>query len=210
MEAIEEVILKCIEDAIHIKEQLIKTSLKVIAQIAEEIIRAYQKGNKVVWFGNGGSAADAQHLSCELVGKFYIKRKALESIALTTNTSILTAIANDYNFSEVFSRQVEALIKPGDVVIGISTSGTSQNVLRGLEEAKRRGAITAAFTGALDDGKIKIKENVDYLVAMPSTDTPRIQESHIMIGHIICYLVEKKLFGENVDFSKNRNDGISK
>jgi len=195
MRTTKDVILKCIEDSIRIKQQLIKTDLEVITQISDEIIHAYRKGNKVVWFGNGGSAADAQHLSCELVGKFYMKRKALESIALTTNTSILTAIANDYNFSEVFSRQVEALVKPGDVVIGISTSGISQNVIHGLKEAKKRGATTVAFTGKSNDGKIK--ENVDYLIAVPSSDTARIQEAHIMIGHIICNLVEKELFDKN-------------
>ena len=188
----EKMILSHMEDCIKIKEQLAKTSLKVITQIIEEIVRAYQKGNKVVWFGNGGSAADAQHLSSELVGKFYSKRKALESIALTTNTSILTAIANDYDFSEIFARQVEALVNQGDVAIGISTSGDSVNVIRGIERAKWEGAVTIAFTGATGG---KLKASADYLVAVPSTDTPRIQESHIMIGHIICYLVEKELFG---------------
>jgi len=132
----EELIQKHIEDCIRIKKQIIESSPKVIAQIAEEIIRAYQKGNKVLWFGNGGSAADAQHLSCELLGKFCIRRKVLESLALTTNVSILTAIANDYDFDEIFTRQVEASVKPGDIVIGISTSGNSRNVIRGIEEAK--------------------------------------------------------------------------
>lgn len=195
MGAKEDIILKHIEDCIHIKEQLIKTSLKVMTQIADEIVRAYQKGNKVVWFGNGGSAANAQHLSSELVGKFYLRRKALASIALTTNTSILTAIANDYDFSQIFARQVEALVNQGDIVIGISTSGDSPNVIRGIEQAKRERAVTIAFTGATEG---KLKSSVDYLIAVPSTETPRIQESHLMIGHIICYLVEKELFGENI------------
>ena len=190
----EELARKQVEDCIRIKKQLIETSAKVIAQSAEEIVRAYRKGNKVLWFGNGGSAADAQHLSCELLTKFYIRRKALESIALTTNTSILTAIANDYDFSEIFARQIEALVKPGDVAIGISTSGNSPNVIRGIEQAKKQGAVTIALTGATGG---KLKGNADYLVAVPSTDVARIQESHIMIGHIICYLVEKELFGEN-------------
>lgn len=192
----EELIQKHIEDCIRVKKQLIKDSPEVIAQIAEEIIRAYRKGNKVLWFGNGGSAADAQHLSCELVGKFCIRRKVLESLALTTNTSALTAIANDYDFDEIFARQVEASVKPGDIVIGISTSGNSRNVIRGIEEAKRQGGITVAFTGATGG---KVKGKVDYLVAVPSTETARIQESHIMIGHIICYLVEKELFGEHIE-----------
>ena len=192
----EELARKQVEDCIRIKKQLIETSAKVIAQIAEEIVRAYRKGNKVLWFGNGGSAADAQHLSCELLTKFYIRRKALESIALTTNTSILTAIANDYDFSQIFARQVEALVKQGDVIIAISTSGNSPNVIRGIEQAKQGGAVTVAFTGATGG---EAKGNVDYLVAVPSTETARIQESHIMIGHIICYLVEKELFGENIE-----------
>jgi len=194
LDKIEELVKKHIEDSIDVKRRLAGTTSKIIARIAEEMIHAYRKGNKVVWFGNGGSAADAQHLSCELVGKFYLKRKALESIALTTNTSIITATANDDDFKEIFARQVEAMVKPGDVVIGISTSGNSQNVLRGIEEAKKQGGITVALTG-VKGGVLKGK--VDYLLAVPSTEGPRIQESHIMIGHILCYLVEKGLFGED-------------
>ena len=184
-----------IEKSIQTKKEVLKTRVEVIAQIAKEIVDAYKRGNKVLWFGNGGSAADAQHLACELVSKFYLERKALASIALTTNTSELTAIANDYDFDQVFARQVEALVNPEDIVIGISTSGNSPNVIEGIEEAKRRGAITIAFTGA-SGGKLKGNGNVDYLLTVPSEDTPRIQESHIMIGHIICYLVEKELFGD--------------
>lgn len=128
------------------------------------------------------------------MNKFYLERKALASIALTTNTSELTAIANDYDFDKVFARQVEALANPGDIVIGISTSGNSPNVTKGIKEAKRRGTITIAFTG-VSGGKLKGSGNVDYILTVPSEDPPRIQESHIMIGHIICYLVEKELFG---------------
>jgi len=153
----------------------------------------------VLWFGNGGSAADAQHLAGELVGKFYLKREALASIALTTNTSELTAIANDYDFNQVFARQVEALANPGDVVVGISTGANSLNVIKGIEEAKHRGAITIAFTGA-SGRKLNANGNVDYLLTVPSEDTPHIQESHIMVGHIICYLVEKELFGDKNDY----------
>ena len=184
-----------IEKSIQTKKEVLKTRVEVIAQIAKEIVDAYKRGNKVLWFGNGGSAADAQHLACELVSKFYLERKALASIALTTNTSELTAIANDYDFDQVFARQVEALVNPEDIVIGISTSGNSPNVIEGIEEAKRCGAITIAFTGA-SGGKLKGNGNVDYLLTVPSEDTPQIQESHIMIGHIICYLVEKELFGD--------------
>jgi D-sedoheptulose 7-phosphate isomerase len=197
MESKEDCILKCINDSIRVKQRLSEDSIKVIAQVAELIIDAYQKGNKVVWFGNGGSAADAQHLSGELVGKFYIKREPLESIALTTNTSILTAIGNDYDFSNVFSHQVKALVKSDDVVIGISTSGSSQNVIDGFKQAKTLGAITVAFIGEFKDNKLI--ENVDYVISVESKDTPRIQESHIMIGHIICYLVEKELFDKKIN-----------
>lgn len=192
MKSKENLISDYIEKSIQTKKELLKTRVEVIAQIAKEIVDAYQRGNKVLWFGNGGSAADAQHLACELVSKFYLKRKALASIALTTNTSELTAIANDYDFNQVFARQVEALANPGDVVVGISTSGNSLNVIRGIKEAKRRGAITIAFTGVSGGN---LKGNVDYLLTVPSEDTPHIQESHIMVGHIICYLVEKELFG---------------
>ena len=188
-----------IEKSIQIKKEILNTKIEIINQIAKEIINAYKLKSKVLWFGNGGSAADAQHLACELVGKFYLERNALASIALTTNTSELTAIANDYGFDQVFARQVEALVNPGDVVIGISTSGNSNNVINGIKEAKRRGAKTIAFTGA-SGGKLEGDGNVDYLLTIPSKDTPHIQESHIMIGHIICYLVEKELFGGQNDY----------
>jgi D-sedoheptulose 7-phosphate isomerase len=171
-----------------------RTKVEIIIQIAKLIANAYRKGNKVFWFGNGGSAADAQHLACELVSRFFIERKALASIALTTNTSELTAIANDYDFNQVFARQIEALVNQGDIVIGISTSGNSSNVIEGVKKAKQLGATTIAFTGATGG---KLKGLVDFLLAVPSEVTPHIQESHIMIGHIICYLVEKELFGDD-------------
>jgi len=182
-----------IERSIQTKKELQKTRVEVIAQVAVLIVDAYRQGKKVVWFGNGGSAADAQHLACELVSRFYLERRALASIAFTTNTSELTAIANDYNFDQIFARQVEALVNQGDIVIGISTSGKSQNVINGIKKAKQLGAITIAFTGATGG---KLKGNVDFLLDVPSEITPHIQESHIMIGHIICYLVEKELFGD--------------
>ncbi|MBU0778360.1 D-sedoheptulose 7-phosphate isomerase [Patescibacteria group bacterium] len=182
-----------IERSIRTKKELQKTRVEVIARIAEVIVDAYRQGNKVLWFGNGGSAADAEHLACELVSRFYLDRKALASIALTTNTSELTAIANDYDFNQIFARQVEALVNLDDVVIGISTSGNSPNVIEGIKKAKQLGAITVAFTGATGG---KLKGNVDFLLDVPSEVTPHIQESHIMIGHIICYLVEKELFGD--------------
>jgi D-sedoheptulose 7-phosphate isomerase len=187
----EAIIVKQIEESVHLKEAL-KAKSQTILDIAKELTNAYRRGNKALLFGNGGSAADAQHIACELAGKFYLDREPLPAIALTTNTSTLTAIGNDNKYEEIFSRQVKALVKKGDVVIGISTSGNSPNVLQGIKEAKQLGAITVAFTG--QGGKIK--ELADYVLSVPSNDTPRVQEAHITVGHIICYLVEQALFGQ--------------
>ena len=181
---------KQIEQSINLKKQL-QQNAEILVTIAERITQAFMKGNTVFLFGNGGSAADAQHIAGELAGKFYLDRDPLPAIALNTNASSLTAIANDYGFEAVFARQIRGLVKEGDVVIGISTSGRSRNVILGMEEAKRRGAVTIAFTG--QEGKVK--ELADYVLSIPSTDTPRIQEAHITAGHIICYLVEEALFG---------------
>jgi len=194
MDCKEPLIFEYIEGSILIKKELQKKYIPEIARVADVILNACRNGNTIFWFGNGGSAADAQHLACELVSRFLLERKALASIALTTNTSELTAIANDYSFDQVFARQVEALVNPGDVVIGISTSGNSPNVIEGIRTAKLLGAITVAFTGAKGG---KLRGEADYLIMVPSDDTPHIQESHIMIGHVLCYLVEKELFGEN-------------
>ena len=185
-------IVKQIEDSIKLKRYLQKEAKNLVA-MADLLVNAFRKGNKVLLFGNGGSAADAQHIACELAGKFYLDRPPLPAIALTTNTSALTAIGNDYGYEEVFVRQVKSLVKRGDVVIGISTSGNSPNVLRGVEEAKRLGATTIAFTGRGG----KLKKLADYVLSIPSVDTPRIQEVHITAGHIICYLVEETLFEKN-------------
>lgn len=187
-----EMVKKQVNDSIETKKSLTPKNIETIVKISDAIVNAYKGGKKVAWFGNGGSAADAQHLACELVSKFYIDRRGLPSIALNTNTSLLTAVANDYDFQNVFSRQIEALVNEGDVVIGISTSGTSKNIVAGIYEAKKKKAITVGLTGSSGGD---IKNIVDFLVNVPSKDTPRIQESHIMIGHIICYLVEKELFG---------------
>jgi len=179
-----------LQDSAALKTALIGQK-DLIVQIANLLTEAFRKGNKVLLFGNGGSAADAQHIACELSGKFYRHRDPLPAIALTTNTSALTAIANDYDYAEVFSRQVRGLAREGDVAIGISTSGDSPNVIRGLQEARHCGAVTVAFSG--QGGRLR--EEADHVLSVPSTDTPRIQEAHITAGHIICYLVEKELFG---------------
>ena len=183
-----------IDDSIALKKKVKDEYAELILEISKEIIKAYRNNKKVIWFGNGGSAADAQHLACELVSKFYMKRKAIPSLALNTNTSILTAVGNDYCFDQVFARQVEAFAERGDILIGISTSGTSPNVVKALELGKKIGTVNIALIGKNDK---KVKNIVDYLIAVPSDKTARIQESHIMIGHIICYLVEKDLFTKN-------------
>jgi len=177
-----QLISEYIEKSIRTKSDLLNDHISEIARVADILTHACRNGNTIFWFGNGGSAADAQHLACELVSRFFIERKALASIALTTNTSELTAIANDYNFNTIFSRQIEALVKPGDVVIGISTSGNSPNVIEGIRTAKRLGAITIAFTGATGG---KLRGEAAYLISVPSDITPHIQESHIMIGRLI-------------------------
>ena len=187
-----EEIVDQIEKSAALKDDVISKHVGIINDIANKIINAYSNNNKVIWFGNGGSAADAQHLSCELVSKFLLDREAIPSIALTTNTSILTAVPNDYRYEDVFKRQVEALAQKGDILIGITTSGTSPNVLKALESGKKKGTVNIAFTGKR---AAEIKELVDYLIDIPSKETPRIQESHIMVGHIICDLVERTLFG---------------
>ena len=183
-------IVSILDESIKVKEG-IKDLTPLIKKIAEEIIKAYKNKKKVVLFGNGGSAADAQHIAAEFVGKFYKDREALPSLALHTNTSSVTATANDYGYDLIFERQVNAFVENGDIVIGISTSGNSPNVVKGLERAKVKGAITVGMTGQKDN---KIEKLVDYCLKIPSTDTPRIQEGHITVGHIICYLVEKELF----------------
>ena len=170
----------------------IATQKTIILEIANIICNAFRVGNKVLLFGNGGSATDAQHIAGELAGRFYRDRNPLPAIALNTDTCSLTAIANDYGYEEIFSRQVRCLAQKGDIVIGISTSGNSANVLRGIQTASQIGAITVAFTGKGG----KLGELADFIISVPSTDTPRIQEVHITVGHIICYLVEEHIFGD--------------
>lgn len=168
-------------------------AIKQIAQISELVVRAYRAGKKVILFGNGGSAADAQHLAAELVGKFRLDRDPLPAFALTVNTSTLTAVGNDYSFGQVFARQVEALGEAGDVAIGISTSGDSENVVQALMVARRGGMVTVGLTGETGG---RMKDVVDCCLCVPSKDIPRIQEVHITVGHMICEIVEKRLFGQ--------------
>ena len=179
-----------IRKSIETKQRLAEECLGDIIQMARMITIALKKGRKVVFFGNGGSAADAQHISAELVGKFKTARRALRASALTTNSSILTAIGNDIGFDEIFARQVQATLEPDDVAVGISTSGQSANVIKGVEEARRIGAKTIALTGS---GGGLLGSRCDHRVIVPSDDTQRIQECHIMIGHIVCELIEETL-----------------
>src|SRR5262245_28952549 len=162
----------------------------VLQQIASEMTRAVLAGNKILWCGNGGSAADAQHLAAELVGRFRRERRGLPSIALTTDSSILTSVANDYGYEEVFRRQIEALCVSGDVVMGISTSGNSRNVCAALKSAQGLGAFTVAFTGSTGGALASI---ADITLCIPSDDTARIQEAHILCGHMLCEWVELSL-----------------
>lgn len=167
-----------------------------IVESVEMIVDCYRKHGKVLICGNGGSAADAQHLVGELVGRFYLERQALNAEALSTNTSVLTALANDYDYDMIFARQVEAKAIKGDVLIGITTSGTSRNIQRAFQVAKQRGARTVLLTGDITE-KAKILEDTDCLLAVPAKDTPRVQEMHILMGHIICELVEREI-AENI------------
>jgi len=188
-----------LKEHIELINQILNSQVGKIKEIAQLIIDCYKNNGKVILFGNGGSAADAQHIAGELVGKYQLERKSLPAIALTTNTSILSAVANDYDFSKIFERQIEGLVTNKDVVIGLSTSGNSENVIRGILKAKEIDAKTVAFTGK-SGGKLKGK--VDILLNIPSNNTPRIQEAHITVGHIICNLIEKELFGKNEPFHK--------
>lgn len=165
--------------------------LKTIEKVVEVISTAFKNGNRIYFCGNGGSAADAQHLAAELSGQFYTNRKALPAEALHCNTSYLTAVANDYSFDLIYSRLIDGIGKKDDVLLGLSTSGDSENIVKAFETAKSKQIITVGFTGSLGG---KMKKLSDYLINIPSTDTPRIQESHIMIGHIICQLVDEKLY----------------
>ena len=179
-----------LDESIRVKNELKKQS-SLIIEVTNLIVKAYRNNKKIILFGNGGSAADAQHIAAEFVGKFYKDRESLPALAFHTNTSIVTAIANDYGYEYIFERQVSSLVNEGDIVFGISTSGNSLNVIKGLEKAKEKGAITIGLTGQKENNIEKI---ADYCIKIPSNDTPRIQESHITVGHIICYLVEKELF----------------
>jgi D-sedoheptulose 7-phosphate isomerase len=164
----------------------------VIAQIADAIVHTYQHGGKVLLIGNGGSASQAEHIATEFICRFKMKRTSLPAVALTANSSLISALGNDFGFEEVFTRQIEGLAQPGDILIAISTSGASANIIKAVEAAKSKQVLTVGWTGAQGN---ELAEKVDLALVVPSNDTPRIQEAHLVTGHIICSLVELTLFG---------------
>lgn len=186
-------IQQLISNSIQVKQQLLTDEklMSVVEKSISIITAAFKNGNKVLFCGNGGSAADAQHLAAEFSGRFYIDRPALPAEALHCNTSYLTAVANDYSYDLIYARLLQGIGNKGDILIGLSTSGNSKNIIRAFEVAKEKGMITIGFTGSTGGG---MKSVADYLLNVPSTDTPRIQECHMLAGHIICQLVEENLF----------------
>ena len=179
-----------LQESIRVKEGLLQTHILVIQDAASILIEAIKKGKKILFFGNGGSASDSQHLAAEFVGRYEKERRALPCIALTTDTSILTAVGNDYGFEKIFERQIEALGNAGDVAIGMSTSGNSKNVLLGIKKAKDKGLKTIGFSGR-DGGELK--KIVDLSIHIPTLKTSRIQEAHITIGHLLCECVDEAI-----------------
>ncbi|ELE2129409.1 D-sedoheptulose 7-phosphate isomerase [Campylobacter jejuni] len=195
MENLNSYIKEHFQESILVKEQILKDEnlMTLIKNASLEVIKAYKNGNKTLLAGNGGSAADAQHIAGEFVSRFYFDRPGIASIALSTDTSILTAIGNDYGYENLFARQVQAQGVKGDVFIGISTSGNSKNILKALELCKQKEIISIGLSGASGGA---MNELCDYCIKVPSTCTPRIQEAHILIGHIICAIIEEELFGK--------------
>ena len=190
-------IINQINDSAATKKAIVENDalVNLLVEVAQVCVEVYRKGKKILIAGNGGSAADAQHFAAELVGRYGFDRPSLPSIALTTDTSNLTAIGNDYGYEYVFSRQLEGLGQEGDLFIGISTSGNSQNVINAFESAKHKGITTIALVGR-DGGKMAAM--ADYAIVVPSNATPRIQESHLLIEHMICDIIEKEIFGGGV------------
>jgi D-sedoheptulose 7-phosphate isomerase len=187
----ENIILKRFKESSEVKTRFLKENLPKLLEAVKLISYTFELGNKLFFFGNGGSAADAQHLAAEFVNRYVIDRPPLPAIALTTDTSILTSVSNDFAFNEIFSKQLRALGKEGDVAFGISTSGNSSNVMKAFEVAKEMGMRTVALTG--NDGG-SLSKIADLSLIVPSSSTPRIQEAHILIGHILCEMVEHSLF----------------
>ena len=184
----DDILRKNIESSVQVHSRLLEACLPAMTVAADALIAAYRSGQKALFFGNGGSAADAQHLAAEFLGRYLRERRPIPALALHENTSAVTAIANDYGYEHVFSRQIQALAVAGDVAVGISTSGNSQSVLEALTVARKLGLYTIGLTGAAGG---RMRELVDVLIAAPSNETPRIQECHILIGHALCDAVEQ-------------------
>ncbi len=187
----EKIILKRFKESSEVKSRFLKENLSKLLDVVKLVSHTFEVGNKLFFFGNGGSAADAQHLAAEFINRYVMERPPLPAIALTTDTSILTSVSNDLTFHEIFAKQLRALGKEGDVTIGITTSGNSPNIIKAFEVAKEMGMKTVAFTG--NDGGI-VSKMVDFPLIVSSSSTPRIQETHILIGHILCEMVEHYLF----------------
>jgi D-sedoheptulose 7-phosphate isomerase len=196
-------IKEIIRASVEVKNKILLDDriLQTVNDCVSILVTAFQHGNKVLFCGNGGSAADAQHLAAELTGRFYTDRDALPAEALHANSSYLTAIGNDYGYDVVYSRLIKGIGNKGDVLVGLSTSGNSKNIVKAFETAKEKGMITIAFTGERGG---KLKKLADHLVNVPSDDVPRIQESHILLGHIICQLTEENIFNSNDGSKKDR------
>jgi D-sedoheptulose 7-phosphate isomerase len=189
---VKENIVKAFEDSIRVKQAFLRENLETLTQVIEVIVAAFSTGKKLMLFGNGGSAADAQHIAAEFTNRYLIERPPLPAIALTTDTSALTAIANDYDYSQVFAKQIQALGKAGDVAIAISTSGNSPNVLTALDACRETGISTIGLTGGSGG---KMMGRVDYMLRVTEgKSSPRIQETHILVGHVICEIVDQRLF----------------
>lgn len=192
-----------LERSIEVHERLISVCLPQLTAAAEALVSAYCRGHKALFFGNGGSAADAQHLAAEFVGRYLRERRPLPALALNANSSAVTAIGNDYGFDQVFARQIQALGAPGDIAVGISTSGNSQNVLEGILCARQLGLLTIALTGSTGG---RLLDVADILIAVPSDETPRIQECHILIGHALSDAVEQAIAGEPISTPSMEED----
>ncbi len=186
-----EKIIKAFEESASVKQQFIKENLDMVVEVSKLLSDTFNRGNKLILFGNGGSATDASHIAGEFVNRLKKERPGLPAITLNADVAVLTSIANDYDFSEIFARQMKVLAQEGDVAIAISTSGNSPNVLKAIDVAKKKKLKTIAFTGARGD---KLAAKADYAFAVPSSNTPRIQEAHITLGHVLCQMVEEILF----------------
>ena len=191
MHDIEDIVIRTFKESCHLKEVFVNENVIRIVKIVDVITDALKEGKKILLFGNGGSAADAQHLAAEFINRFIIERPPLPAIALSTDTSVITSISNDYEYADIFAKQIRALGRSGDIAWGITTSGSSPNVIRAFEAARKLGMVTVALTGKDGGSAVKV---ADYILNVSSNSVPRIQEVHITVGHVICQMIDYKLF----------------